>query len=49
MKSVITTIILIALTIALILGAVIPVMQNMKNTGGTASTIVKDLNNNLSP
>ncbi len=49
MKSVIATIILIALTIALILGVVIPVTENMKDTGSSASTIVKDLNNNLTP
>lgn len=48
MKSVITTIILIAITVVLIIGAILPLANGMKDTGDTAYTIIKDMNNNLS-
>ncbi len=47
MKSVIATITLIAITIVLIIVAILPLARSIKGTGETAYSIVQDMNNNL--
>lgn len=47
MNKIITSIILLALCIALIIGVVIPVCRQIKSTGETSYEAVKNMNTNI--
>lgn len=49
MNKVIISIILLGLSLALIIGAVIPVSNEIKNTGQTTFDAVKNMNNSIKP
>ncbi len=47
MNKIIMSVILLSLSMALIVGAIIPVCTQIKNTGGTAFQSVKNMNTNI--
>lgn len=48
MKDIIVKIILLAICVALIVGVIIPVAQQIKDTGQKTYNVVKNLNSNIS-
>jgi hypothetical protein len=49
LKDIIVKIILLAICVALIVGVVIPIAQQVRDTGQKAFDVVKNLNSNISP
>lgn len=49
MNKVIVSIILLAISLALIIGAVIPVANEIKTTGQTTFDAIKNVNNSIKP
>ena len=49
MKKVIITIIFFAISISLIIGVILPIMNQIKGTGQKSFDSVKNMNNNIQP